>query len=83
MKAQQSSSKEQRNQSNSNINLSKEDVNLPKINKLKTKRMASVDDDDYGQEDFDREEKGVPKGKSQAELIRGKDVGKKRLASQN
>ena len=44
--------------------------------------MASVDDD-YD-EDFDREqEKGVTKGKSQAELVRGKDVGKKRLASQN
>ena len=60
--------------------MSKDDVNLPKINTKKTKRLASVDDDDYD-EDFDRDEKGVPKGKSQAELIRGKDVGKKRLAS--
>jgi len=43
--------------------VSKEDVNLPKINTKKGKRMASVDDD-YD-EDFDREaEKGVPKGKS-------------------
>ena len=40
--------------------------------------MASVDDDD---EDFERE-KGLKTGKS-AEHILGKDVGKKRLISQN
>ena len=30
-----------------------------------------------------RKEKGVAKGRSQADLVKGKDVGKKRLASQN
>ena len=46
--------------------------------------MASVDDDGYDNPDSqDFEEKGVTKGKSQAELVRGKDVGKKRLQSQN
>ena len=40
--------------------------------------MASVDDDD---DDFERE-KGMKTGKS-AELVQGKDIGKKRLISQN
>ena len=64
--------------------MSREDVNLPKISQKKGKRMATVDDDGYEDDGFDRDDpKGVPKGKSQAELVRGKDVGKKRLASQN
>ena len=41
--------------------------------------MASVDDDD---EDFERDQKGIKTGKSQENLV-GKDVGKKRLMSQN
>ena len=55
-------------------------MNLPKINTKKGKHNQT--EDDY-EEDFEREEKGVTKGRSQAELIKGKDVGKKRLASQN
>ena len=43
--------------------MSKDDVNLPKINAKKTqKRMASVDDE-YD-EDFERDQKGLPTGKS-------------------
>lgn len=83
MKVQQTtnmSNKAASGPSPSNIQMSKDDVNLPKINAKKTqKRMASVDDE-YD-EDFERDQKGLPTGKSQAELVRGKDVGKKRLVS--
>ena len=41
--------------------------------------MASVDDDD---DDFERDQKGMKTGKS-AEQVQGKDIGKKRLISQN
>ena len=63
------------------INVNQADVNLPKINTKKSKRRGEIDDE-Y-EEDFERDEKGVAKGKSQAELVRGKDVGKKRMVSQN
>ena len=56
--------------------------NLPKLNPKKvSKRRDTVDDED--DDNFDRQEKGMPKGRSQAELVKGKDVVKKRLVSQN
>ena len=84
MKVQQTSnlsSKAASGPSPQNIAVSKDDVNLPKINtKKQSKRIASVDDDD---EDFERDQKGIKTGKSQADLVHGKDIGKKRLISQS
>ena len=85
MKVQQTTG--QRGHHDIDIDVNANDVNLPqnlpKINAKKGKRpLASVDGHD-ADDDFDREGKGMLKGRSQPELVKGKDIGKKRIASQN
>ena len=60
--------------------MQKDDVNLPKINAKKQKRLASVDDD-YS-EDFEKDQRILGDSRSQAELLRSKEA-KKRVVSQN
>ena len=56
--------------------------NLPKINPKKGNKRRDTQEEENSDE-YEKQEKGLPKGRSQAELVKGKDVGKKRLASQN